>query len=64
MKKTIYVCDRCGKEVDWVYSMPRLILEGLKISLYNDPKSELCKGCAEYVISEYRRMAHEKATEK
>ena len=64
MKKTIYVCDRCGKVVDWCYSMPRLILEGLKISLYNDPKSELCKDCSEYVISEYCRMVHEKVTEQ
>lgn len=64
MKINTYICDRCGKEVKWLYSMPKMMLEGLKISLYNDPKSELCKDCAEYVISEYRRLVHEKVTEK
>ena len=60
MKKTIYICDRCGKEVSWVYSMPKMMLEGLKINLYNDPDNELCKDCAKYAIDTYRKVIKEK----
>lgn len=64
MTKHIHICDRCGKEVLCIYSMPRLILEGLKINLYNDKDNELCPNCAEYVISEYHKLVHEKVTNR
>lgn len=50
MKKVIYVCDRCKKEVDWVYEMPRLIVEGLNIGVYNG-RTELCEKCARGLIA-------------
>lgn len=57
MKKTIYICDRCKKEVDWVYQVPRLRVEGLNINIY-DGKVELCEKCARNLIAikeEYER---------
>ena len=50
MKKTICICDRCKKEVDWVYTVPRLIVEGLNINIY-EGKVELCEKCARNLIA-------------
>ena len=50
MKKTICICDRCKKEVDWLYQVPRLIVEDLNISIY-DGKVELCEKCARNLIA-------------
>lgn len=44
--------------------MPKLMLEGLKINLYDDPDNELCKDCASFVIDEYRKIKNEKLTQK
>ena len=50
MKKTIYICDRCKEEVDWLYKVPRLVIEGLDINIYNS-KVELCEKCARQLIA-------------
>jgi hypothetical protein len=50
MKKTICICDRCKKEVDWLYKMPRLRVEGLNINIY-DGEVELCEKCARNLIA-------------
>ena len=49
MRKVIYICDRCKKEVDWVYQIPRLVVEGLSINIH-DGKAELCEKCARNLI--------------
>jgi hypothetical protein len=50
MKKMIYICDRCKEEVNWVYQMPLLKIEGLNINVY-DGKTELCEKCARQLIA-------------
>lgn len=50
MKKIIYICDRCKKEVKWLYEVPRLIVEGLKINIYNG-EVELCEKCTRNLIA-------------
>lgn len=52
MTKVIHICDQCKKEVDWVYEMPRLVLEGLKINLY-PARIELCENCAKERLAIY-----------
>lgn len=49
MKKTIYVCDRCGKEVNWLYEIPTFRIDGLAFNVLNDCKYEICKECLSYL---------------
>ena len=50
MRKVVYICDRCKKEVNWVYQVPRLKIEGLVITAY-EGKVELCEKCARGLIA-------------
>ena len=44
MTKTIYVCDKCKKEVDWLYKVPWVRVDGLSVEV--DPGCiELCRDC-------------------
>lgn len=52
MTKSIKICDRCGREVKWLYEMPRFSLEGLTIKFYT-PRFELCEDCARDAIATY-----------
>lgn len=58
MTKVIHICDQCKKEVDWVYEMPRLVLEGLKISLY-PTRMELCENCAKERLKIYNQKTED-----
>lgn len=58
MTKTIKICDRCGKEVNQLYNMPRLIVEGSVVNLYSH-KCEMCKKCAEEVCKRFNESAVE-----
>lgn len=49
-------CDCCRKEVNWLYKMPYLMLQGNVINIYERGDSrELCKECAEKVIKKYNK---------
>lgn len=50
MRKTICICDRCRKEVDWLYKVPRLVVECLNINIYKS-EVELCDKCARELIA-------------
>lgn len=56
MTKTIYVCDKCKKEVSHVYDMPRLLCEGLLINIYPS-KVELCEECAKQACDNFNNFA-------
>lgn len=45
MTKTIQICDICKKDVNWLYEIPRLNMEGYQIA-FEKGKRELCKDCA------------------
>lgn len=49
MTKIIKICDRCKKEVDWLYTLPRIVIAGLKVETY-EGKTELCEKCARNCI--------------
>ena len=56
MRKTINICDRCGREVKWLYSMPVIKIEGYNMEVYYcgegcDDLPELCENCARKAIS-------------
>ena len=44
MTETIKKCDCCGEKVNWLYTPPRMIVEGLNLNEYNG-KNELCEKC-------------------
>ena len=46
MTKTIKICDLCEKEVDWLYKIPWIYIEGYTIDAREGEK-ELCKNCTE-----------------
>lgn len=57
MTKVIYCCDRCKKEVDWVYNFPKILLQGKTINVY-EGETELCAECARGcidLIKEYEK---------
>lgn len=54
MEKVIRICDVCHKEVDWLYDMPRIEVEGLTINFYQS-KTQACETCARASISYYRK---------
>lgn len=49
MIKTINICDKCKKEVSWLFPYPKLSIAGfrLKIDLKED---SLCRSCLEKLI--------------
>lgn len=49
MTKVIYVCDRCKKEVEWVYDFPKILVQGKAINVY-EGEVELCEDCAQGCI--------------
>lgn len=57
MTKTIKICDLCGKEVDWLYKIPRIYIEGYTITVEDERGKELCESCAQkwmdYIQSDY-----------
>lgn len=55
MTKTIKICDKCGAEVDWLYSFPLMRIEGLNLHINQYAHHELCKECAEEFIHMYNQ---------
>ena len=52
MTETIQICDSCGKRVNWLYNIPRLIVEGNVISEYGSNR-EICKECAKILCERF-----------
>ena len=49
MIKTIKVCDKCKKEIDWLYPYPRLFIEGFRLEI-NLKENSLCRSCLEKLV--------------
>lgn len=46
MKKVIKVCDRCKKNVNWLYDIPIYYIIGYKYEIRNPNEHyELCEDC-------------------
>lgn len=61
MTKTIKICDKCGKECDWLYRMPIMNVKGYKIELSDNIPSgkamnEFCESCTRDFICRYNDM--------
>jgi hypothetical protein len=46
MTKTIKICDRCKKEVDWLYKIGRYHINGFNIEILPNNPQEICESCA------------------
>lgn len=60
MTKTVKICDMCGKECEWLYTLPILHIKGYKIDFAEDTpmgtaKNELCEECTKKVFDEYNK---------
>lgn len=60
MTKIINICDMCGKECEWLYTLPILNIKGKNIDIAeNTPigtaKNELCEECTKKVFDEYNK---------
>jgi hypothetical protein len=51
MTKTIKICDKCNKEVEWLYPVPTIWIEGLNLTIKEGHKVELCKDCMRDLIN-------------
>lgn len=59
------ICDSCGKEVDWLYEMPYLCMQGKTITAYERHwNRELCEDCASDVIKIYKEWKKVKKSDK
>lgn len=53
MTKTIRICDKCGREVDWLYEFHLMHIKGLRLEIEEYGKHDLCKECAEELVEKY-----------
>jgi hypothetical protein len=49
--KTIKICDKCKKEVQWLYHVPRIRIVGYTLEIREGDKAELCKNCMNNLIN-------------
>lgn len=55
MTKNIKICDKCGKECEWVFIVPFMRIKGHKIELLNDTpfgtaNNEYCEECTRKIV--------------
>lgn len=58
MTKVTKICDRCGRETDWLYKIPTFSIDGLVFTVRNDTNYELCRDCLKNLcdyINRYNR---------
>ena len=60
MTKTIKTCDRCGKEVSWLYKVPCIWIEGLNLTVKEGNRAELCEKCMRDLIHVIDRFHNSK----
>jgi len=53
MTKNIYICDQCGKKTDWLYTLPAMHKEGLRIEVM-EGTTEVCEKCLDIDLDLYR----------
>lgn len=61
MRETTLICDRCKQKTNWLYEIPRPIVEGKTINWYPS-RYELCEACARMlcsVINNYHKSVEE-----
>lgn len=64
MKRTICICDRCGKEVTWLYDIPTISVKGLVFEVDTQHKHcELCETCAKYLCMTIKKTCKKKVSE-
>lgn len=56
MTKTIKICDKCGKECNWLFKVPFMRMRGLTLVYQDDTprgtaNNEYCEECTRKIIS-------------
>jgi hypothetical protein len=51
MTKTIKICDKCNKEVRWLYHVPRIQIVGYTLEISEGNRAELCETCMHKLIN-------------
>lgn len=51
MTKRIKICDKCNKEVNWLYNAPKIWIEGYNLMMVEGNKVELCENCMRDLIN-------------
>jgi hypothetical protein len=57
MTKTIKICDKCKREVKWLFEFNLLEIKGFKIEVHQYDKYDLCPECAKKFIDMYNHYA-------
>lgn len=58
MTKWIHICDKCKKEVDWLYEIPFYHIDG-KVINAKVSNQELCKKCAQELVDTINNYSKE-----
>ena len=53
MTKTVYICDQCKKEAEWLYTLPDLVKKGLTVAV-EEGTTEVCEKCLDIDLDFYR----------
>ena len=59
MTKWTHICDKCRKEVDWLYEIPYYHIDGKVINVIIGRDQELCKECAQSLIKTINNFSKE-----
>ena len=51
MTKTVKICDKCNKEVRWLYQVPRIQIVGYTLEIREGNRAELCETCMHKLIN-------------
>ena len=58
MTRIIKTCDKCKKETDWLYDIPRYLVEGKNLNV-TGIEQELCKECAQKLVKTINNFSKE-----
>lgn len=62
MTKIIKICDKCKQEVDWLYEIPFMFIEGLHVGMYTegDRVQEFCRECTSELFDKFNHYSKNK----
>lgn len=61
MTKTVKICDKCGKECGWLFTVPFMHIKGLKLEFLDDTPSgtannEYCEECTRKIVDKVKNI--------
>ena len=58
MTKTIKICDKCGKEVDWLFEIYLMKFKRRRVDYEENDKYDLCTECTKELVEKYNNFAN------